>query len=136
MGRRLANEKCAGPRGILTGADKLSRVAWLQSDPALAGEIESGQRHVIQKRLKHSGARWKEANLELAHRSSLAVATIAGSAVLKWPYNAAGFALEWSPTLSSPAWTNLPDPWEVIAGQNCVTNPAGNGPRFYRLHFQ
>jgi len=60
---------------------------------------------------------------------------IAGGA-LKWPYASAGYVLETSPSLASSVWTNATDAVEVINGQNVVTNPAGNGTRFYRLRLQ
>jgi uncharacterized repeat protein (TIGR03803 family) len=54
--------------------------------------------------------------------------------VLTWPTNAAGFTLQSTTNLVSPAvWiTNFPAP-VVVNGQNVVTNPASGTKKFYRL---
>jgi YVTN family beta-propeller protein len=64
----------------------------------------------------------------------LQVGPAANGAVIKWPYAAAGYVLESTPSLASPAWTTVTDVVEVVNGQNVLTNlPAGN-VKFYRLH--
>jgi len=40
--------------GILTGADKLSRVAWLQSDPAIAPKCSASKRSPVRPRSRAS----------------------------------------------------------------------------------
>jgi hypothetical protein len=66
---------------------------------------------------------------------SLHVAAASGSAVLNWPYSAAGFALEASTNLPALAWTNVPDPLVILSNQNYVTNSLDGRAKFYRLHF-
>jgi hypothetical protein len=64
---------------------------------------------------------------------SLRIARTAGTNVLNWPYSAAGFNLEAAPSLPSATWTNVPDPLEIIAGQNYTTNSPASSATFYRL---
>ena len=54
--------------------------------------------------------------------------------ILTWPTNAAGFTLQSTTNLVSPAvWTtNSPAP-VVVNGQNTVTNPISGAQQFYRL---
>src|SRR5439155_14845310 len=54
--------------------------------------------------------------------------------ILTWPTNAAGFTLQSTTNLVSPAlWTtNSPVP-VVVNGQNAVTNPISGTQQFYRL---
>ena len=54
--------------------------------------------------------------------------------VLTWPTNAAGFTLQSTTNLVSPAFwsTNSPAP-VVIGGQNTVTNPIAGPQQFFRL---
>ena len=54
--------------------------------------------------------------------------------ILTWPANAAGFTLQSTTNLVSPAvWiTNSPAP-VVVNGQNAVTNPISGTQKFYRL---
>ena len=54
--------------------------------------------------------------------------------ILTWPTNAAGYTLQSTTNLVSPAvWsTNSPAP-VVIAGQNTVTNPITGPQQFFRL---
>jgi hypothetical protein len=59
-----------------------------------------------------------------------------GQTLISWPYGAAGFALESSPTLSPPNWTAVSNAVEISSGLNIVTNTPGAGARFYRLHYQ
>jgi YVTN family beta-propeller protein len=66
---------------------------------------------------------------------NLHVAAAGGSAVLNWPYSAAGFALEASTNLPTASWTNVPDPLEILSNQNYVTNSLDGRAKFYRLHF-
>src|SRR5207248_7961289 len=67
---------------------------------------------------------------------ALQIAQSSGQAVINWPYSAAGFALETTPTFFSPAWTNPNDPIEILSNRNYVTNLVSGGSRFYRLHLQ
>jgi uncharacterized repeat protein (TIGR03803 family) len=54
--------------------------------------------------------------------------------ILRWPTNAAGFTLQSTTNLVSPAvWTTV-SPGPIIAdGQNAVTNPVSGTQQFYRL---
>jgi uncharacterized repeat protein (TIGR03803 family) len=66
-------------------------------------------------------------------RPQLTIIPLAGSIVLNWPTNAAGFTLQSTPNLFSPVWTtNLPPP-VVVNGQNTVTNPISGAQQFFRL---
>ena len=64
---------------------------------------------------------------------SLQIAQASGAAVLHWPFSATGFTLESTPAIAPTAWTGVPDPWSIVAGQNYVTNAPANAPKFYRL---
>jgi YVTN family beta-propeller protein len=58
--------------------------------------------------------------------------TVAGAA-LDWRYDSAGYTLESTPALSPASWLAVPDPVEIIAGRNYVTNSPGPGGAFFRL---
>ena len=53
--------------------------------------------------------------------------------VLTWPADPAGFTLQSSVNLFSPAWNPVFPTPTVTNGQNTVTNPASGLSRFYRL---
>jgi uncharacterized repeat protein (TIGR03803 family) len=54
--------------------------------------------------------------------------------VLRWPTNAAGFALQSTTNLVSPAvWSTAAPGPVVVNGQNAVTNPVSGSRTFYRL---
>jgi O-glycosyl hydrolase len=56
-----------------------------------------------------------------------------GNAVIFWPTNTSGFALEGTTNLSATNWSpTLPLP-TIIGTQNVVTNQPGNDVQFYRL---
>jgi len=56
------------------------------------------------------------------------------SVILKWPTNVAGFTLQSTSNLVSPAfWSpNVPGP-VIVNGQNTVTNPISGAQQFFRL---
>jgi len=64
----------------------------------------------------------------------LTIIRAGANVILTWPTNAAGFTLQSTANLVSPAvWsTNSPAP-VVVNGQNTVTNPASSPQKFYRL---
>jgi hypothetical protein len=64
---------------------------------------------------------------------SLHIVQATAGAVISWPYSAAGFSLETTPSLAGPNWTNTLDPLEIVGGQNVVTNPPSNNAKFFRL---
>jgi uncharacterized repeat protein (TIGR03803 family) len=54
--------------------------------------------------------------------------------VLTWPTAAAGFTLQSTTNLVSPAvWTTVSPGQVVVNGQNAVTNPISGTQKFYRL---
>ena len=59
-----------------------------------------------------------------------------GRAVLNWPFDSAGFALQSTPALPLGPWTNVPDPLEIIGTRNYVTNAPAAAAQFYRLNSQ
>jgi hypothetical protein len=63
---------------------------------------------------------------------TLSIALSQGNLLLSWPFAAAGFSLQAAPSLAD-VWTNLPNPLEIIGGQNYVTNSPDAGSQFYRL---
>ena len=64
---------------------------------------------------------------------TLAIALSGSDVVLSWPTNgAAGYALESTPSLLSPAWTGAGTP-TVVGDQHHVTNAATGGAKYYRL---
>lgn len=54
-------------------------------------------------------------------------------AVLHWPLSAAGYNLETTLSLSSPNWSNSPDPIELVGARFFSTNAPDAGTRFFRL---
>jgi hypothetical protein len=57
--------------------------------------------------------------------------------ILKWPINAAGFTLQSTTNLISPAvWSTNSPASVVVNGQNTVTNPASGTQNFFRLKSQ
>jgi uncharacterized repeat protein (TIGR03803 family) len=65
---------------------------------------------------------------------TLAIGSSGADVVLTWPTNAAGFTLQSTTNLSSPAaWTNVSSGPVVVNGQNAVTDPASGTNKFYRL---
>jgi DNA-binding beta-propeller fold protein YncE len=60
-----------------------------------------------------------------------------GELVLKWPFAAAGFGLEFSPSLFGPQnWNPVTNPVVITGSQNVVTNTLGpNQNQFFRLHY-
>jgi uncharacterized repeat protein (TIGR03803 family) len=64
----------------------------------------------------------------------LTITPIGGNAILSWPTDASGFALQSRTNLASQAsWTTVPAGPVVINGQNMVTNPISGTQQFYRL---
>ena len=58
----------------------------------------------------------------------LTITALGTNAVLTWPTNYAGFTLQSTTNLLSPAWTASSPPPVVVNGRNTVTNPsAGRG---------
>jgi YVTN family beta-propeller protein len=64
---------------------------------------------------------------------SLNFARNSSGAILNWPLSAAGYDLQSSELLSPAAWSNAPDPVEILGNQNYVTNSVPVGSRFFRL---
>jgi hypothetical protein len=69
-------------------------------------------------------------------RPALQISGMIGNTILHWPYSAAGFNLETAPLLDPLAWTNAMTPWEILAGQNFVTNGTSAEAAYFRLRFQ
>jgi hypothetical protein len=69
-----------------------------------------------------------------APQPQLTIIPSGANVILTWPANAAGFTLQSTTNLVSPAvWiTNSPAP-VVVNGQNAVTNPISGTQKFYRL---
>jgi uncharacterized repeat protein (TIGR03803 family) len=64
----------------------------------------------------------------------LAITRSGANVILTWPTNAAGFALESTTNLVSPAVWNAVAPGPIITdGANSVTNPISGAQNFYRL---
>jgi hypothetical protein len=55
------------------------------------------------------------------------------NAILSWTNAAVGFTLQSTPSLSSPAWSNVIDPVGIISGNYTVTNAPATNHMFYRL---
>jgi uncharacterized repeat protein (TIGR03803 family) len=73
-------------------------------------------------------------SLGLVSAPQLSIIPSGTNVILTWPTNAAGFILQSTTNLVSPAvWsTNLPSP-VVVNGQNTVTNAISGMRKFYRL---
>jgi YVTN family beta-propeller protein len=63
----------------------------------------------------------------------LNVARNANTTILNWPLSASSFDLQFTESLFPPAWSNSPDPIEIVGTQNYLTNSASGGTRFFRL---
>ena len=63
----------------------------------------------------------------------LTVIPSAADVVLTWPTNPAGFILQSTTDLVSPAWTAVSPGPVVVNGQNTVTNPVSGIQQFFRL---
>lgn len=55
------------------------------------------------------------------------------NAILSWTNAAVGYTLQSTPSLSSPAWSNVLDPVGTISGNFTVTNAMTTNRTFYRL---
>ena len=64
---------------------------------------------------------------------SLNIARNSSGGIISWPLSAAGYDLQAAELLSPAAWSNTPDPVEILGNQNYVTNSAPVGSRFFRL---
>jgi uncharacterized repeat protein (TIGR03803 family) len=73
-------------------------------------------------------------SLSLPPPPQLTIIRSGANVILTWPANAAGFTLQSTTSLLSPAvWiTNSPAP-VVVNGQNAVTNSVSGTQKFYRL---
>jgi YVTN family beta-propeller protein len=58
-----------------------------------------------------------------------------GAAVFRWPYSAPGYGLEATTNLAENTWTRVPDPVEILGGENFVTNAVSGPAMFYRLKY-
>jgi len=64
----------------------------------------------------------------------LTISSSSTNVILTWPTNAAGFTLQSTTNLVSPAvWTTVSPAPVVVNGQNTVTNPISGTQQFYRL---
>lgn len=77
-----------------------------------------------------SGNSGSSAPFTVLDTPKLDIAAFNNSVVLSWPTGATGFNLQQGSLLN---WTNLPATPSVVGERNYVTNPAGNGPSFFRL---
>jgi uncharacterized repeat protein (TIGR03803 family) len=81
-----------------------------------------------------AGAYHTVALVRTAPQPQLTIIPSGANVILTWPADAAGFTLQSTTNLVSPAvWiTNSPAP-VVVNGQNAVTNPVSGTQKFYRL---
>ena len=63
----------------------------------------------------------------------LQIAAAGNKLVLNWPFSAAGFLLEETPSLTT-TWSSSTNAVEIASPFNVVTNPPGAGAKFFRLH--
>jgi hypothetical protein len=83
--------------------------------------IAAGQRHTV-------------ALVGTAPPPQLTIIPSVANVILRWPTNAAGFTLQSTTNLVSPAVWNTVSPVPVVVnGQNAVTNPISGAQQFYRL---
>jgi len=59
--------------------------------------------------------------------------TATNTAVISWPSPSAGFALEQTPALDTPAWTAVTNIVQTDGSLNWVVVPASAGNKFFRL---
>ena len=73
-------------------------------------------------------------SLSLPPPPQLTIIRSGANVILTWPTNAAGFTLQSTTNLVSPAVWSTNSPGPVVAdGQNAVTNPVSGPQKFYRL---
>jgi len=63
----------------------------------------------------------------------LSIARAQTNVIISWTNAATGYTLQASPSLSSPAWTNIAAQPAMTGGNFVVTNALGDSPAFYRL---
>ncbi len=64
----------------------------------------------------------------------LSITRSGSNVILTWPTNAAGLALQSTPSLVPPVgWTGVPSDPVVVNGLNIVTNPMSGDQQFYQL---
>jgi hypothetical protein len=63
----------------------------------------------------------------------LKIRLVGANVVLSWPFNASGFFLQETPSLSAPVWTSTPQPVLDTATEHTVTVPAGGLMKCFRL---
>jgi len=103
------------------------------ANPA-AGLILSGNTVYGTARNGGSSGKGTVFSLSLPPPPQLALVRSAADVILTWPTNAAGFALQSTPNLVSPAvWSPVSPGPVVVHGQNAVTNPVSGTRQFYRL---
>jgi len=72
-------------------------------------------------------------SLSLPAPPQLTIIASGTNVILTWPTNAAGFTLQSTTNLGSPAvWTTVSPGPVVVNGQNAVTNPISGTQKFYR----
>jgi hypothetical protein len=83
--------------------------------------IAAGQRHTV-------------ALVGPAPPPQLTIIPSGANVILRWPTNAAGFTLQSTTNLVSPAvWSTVSPAPVIVNGQNTVTNPISGKQQFYRL---
>jgi len=69
-----------------------------------------------------------------APQPRLTIIRSGANVILTWPINAAGFTLQSTTNLVSPAvWSTVSPAPVIVNGQNAVTNPVSGTKKFYRL---
>jgi hypothetical protein len=64
---------------------------------------------------------------------ALGIALTNNQAAISWPSTATGFALEATPSLSSPSWSAVTNPVVAVGGTNTVTVNITGSESYYRL---
>lgn len=66
-------------------------------------------------------------------RPRLEVSQAGGKVLVSWPLGAAGFTLQQAGTLAAGAWTDNPNPVQIVGGSNLVTNASPAATLYFRL---
>jgi len=67
---------------------------------------------------------------------AITIAPVGGNLVFSWPVAVGNFLLQETSSLSTPAWSNVSAPVDLVGQRNQVIVPAPPGTRFFRLMLQ
>jgi hypothetical protein len=115
-----------------SGTDTVNTVSWTVP----AGRLYYGSNYQWHVRYRDSRSGWSSysALTRFTNGGPLLSAWPQGPNIaFKWPTNAIGFNLQWTPGLGSGFWSNATPAPVIVSGEYTVINGATNKAQFYRL---